>query len=85
MTNARWMRHFVANHPAYKHDSIVTDEITYDLLWTMKKIANDENPCPEVLQRRSSKTTLDITAMIEKEKNELELKRSLAEHKEQSS
>ncbi|CAF2579027.1 unnamed protein product [Rotaria sp. Silwood2] len=80
MTNATWMRHFVANHPAYKHDSVVTDEIAYDLLWKMKKIANDEDDCPEVVRRKLSKTTLDITAAVEKEKNELEIKQSLIHH-----
>ncbi|CAF2137942.1 unnamed protein product [Rotaria magnacalcarata] len=77
MTNAAWMRYFVTNHPAYKHDSVVNDEITYDLLWKMKKISIDEEECPKVLPRMSSKTTLDISAAVEKENNELEVKRSL--------
>jgi glutamate--cysteine ligase catalytic subunit len=71
------MRHFVRNHPAYKHDSIVTDEIAYDLLWKMKKIANDEDHCPEVLPRMLSKTTLDVSAAVEKDNSQLEVKRSL--------
>ena len=82
MTNATWMRHFVGNHPAYKHDSVVTDEIAYDLLWKMKKIANDEDHCPEVLPRMLSKTTLDVSAAVEKDNSELEVKRSLM-HKNQ--
>lgn len=77
MTNATWMRHFVANHPSYKHDSVVTDEINYDLLWKMKKIANDEEHCPEVLSRMLSKTTLDVSAAIEKDNSESKVKRSL--------
>jgi glutamate--cysteine ligase catalytic subunit len=77
MTNATWMRHVVTNHPAYKHDSVVSDEIAYDLLWTMKKISTGEVECPRVLPRMSSKTTLDISAAVEKENNELEVKRSL--------
>ncbi|CAF4941712.1 unnamed protein product, partial [Rotaria socialis] len=67
MTNAAWMRYFVTNHPAYKHDSVVNDEITYDLLWKMKRISIDEEECPKVLPRMSSKTTLDISAAVEKE------------------
>ena len=31
VSNAAWIRNFVQTHPAYKHDSIVTDEINYDL------------------------------------------------------
>jgi glutamate--cysteine ligase catalytic subunit len=77
MTNATWMRHFVKNHPAYKHDSVVTDEIAYDLLWQMKKITNDEDHCPEVLPRMLSKTTLDVSIAVEKDNSQLEVKRSL--------
>jgi len=77
MTNATWMRHFVGNHPAYKHDSVVTDEIAYDHLWKMKQITNDEDHCPEVLPTMLSKTTLDVSAAVEKANSELEVKRSL--------
>ena len=86
MTNASWMRHFVANHPLYKHDSVVTDEIAYDLLWKMNKIANDEDHCPEVLPRILSKTTLDVSVAVEKANNELEVKRTLMHqnHQERS-
>lgn len=77
MTNATWMRHFVAHHPLYKHDSVVSDEIAYDLLWKMTKIANGEEHCPEVLPRMASKTTLDISVAIQNNYQELETKRSL--------
>jgi hypothetical protein len=77
MTNAAWMRYFVTNHPSYKHDSVVNDEIAYDLLWKMTKISTGEDECPKVLPHMSSKTTLDISAAVEKENNELEVKRSL--------
>jgi len=71
------MRYIVTNHPAYKHDSVVTDEIAYDLLWEMKKISTGEEECARVLPHMSSKTTLDISAAVEKENNQLEVKRSL--------
>lgn len=77
MTNATWMRHFVMNHPLYKYDSVVSDEIAYDLLWKMTKISIGEEHCPEVLPQTTSKTTLDISAAVEKENSELEVKRSL--------
>jgi glutamate--cysteine ligase catalytic subunit len=77
MTNATWMRHFVANHPAYKHDSVVTDEIAYDLLWKMKQITYNEDHCPEVLPKMLSRTTLDLSAAVEKANSDLEVKRSL--------
>lgn len=31
-TPATWIRNFVRSHPAYKFDSVVNDEINYDLL-----------------------------------------------------
>ena len=31
-TPATWIRNFVRSHPAYKSDSVVNEEITYDLL-----------------------------------------------------
>jgi glutamate--cysteine ligase catalytic subunit len=31
-TNARWIRDFVMKHPSYKKDSVVSEEINYDLL-----------------------------------------------------
>jgi len=83
MTNAIWMRHFISNHPSYKHDSVVTDEIAYDLLWKMKKITNDEEHCPEVLPRMLSKTTLDVSKAVENDNSQLEVKRSLMQQNHQ--
>jgi glutamate--cysteine ligase catalytic subunit len=37
MTNASFIRNFIHNHPAYKQDSIVNEEINYDLLWYINK------------------------------------------------
>ena len=31
-TTATWMRNFIRSHPAYKKDSVVSQEINYDLL-----------------------------------------------------
>jgi glutamate--cysteine ligase catalytic subunit len=41
-----WMRQFVANHPSYKHDSVVTDEIQYDLMWLIQQMANGAASIP---------------------------------------
>jgi len=32
LTAATWIRNFVQTHPDYKHDSVVSQEINYDLL-----------------------------------------------------
>uniref|UniRef100_A0AAX7V290 Glutamate--cysteine ligase n=1 Tax=Astatotilapia calliptera TaxID=8154 RepID=A0AAX7V290_ASTCA len=49
MTMAKWMREFVAKHPDYKQDSIITDKINYDLLRKCDRIAKGEEQCPELI------------------------------------
>lgn len=49
MTPAAYIRSFVTQHPAYKHDSIVNEEINYDLLWRVHLISKGEVDCPELL------------------------------------
>lgn len=48
MTTAQWMRHFVQNHPEYKHDSAVSDSIAYDLLLRCDKIEKGEVTCHQL-------------------------------------
>ncbi|EEB05961.1 glutamate-cysteine ligase Gcs1 [Schizosaccharomyces japonicus yFS275] len=40
MTAATWIRRFFMNHPEYKHDSVVTQKMTYDLV---KKVLDLES------------------------------------------
>ncbi|XP_045150761.1 glutamate--cysteine ligase catalytic subunit isoform X3 [Echinops telfairi] len=49
MTVARWMREFVANHPDYKQDSLITDEMNYSLMMKCNQIATELCECPELL------------------------------------
>lgn len=56
MTVARWMREFIANHPDYKQDSIITDEINYSLVLKCNQIANELCECPELLGSGFRKT-----------------------------
>lgn len=39
LTGAAWMRKFVMSHPSYKHDSIVPQDIIYDMLDRLVKVA----------------------------------------------
>ena len=55
VTPATWMRNFVRNHPAYKGDSIVTDEIAYDLMCACRDIGEGKLHVPELL----GKVTID--------------------------
>ncbi|GAA6014286.1 hypothetical protein JCM8202_005224 [Rhodotorula sphaerocarpa] len=49
ITLATYMRRFVHAHPAYKHDSAVTQEINYDLIKALDEIERGERPAPELL------------------------------------
>ena len=40
MTVAKWMREFIAKHPDYKQDSVITDQMNYSLLLKCNQIAN---------------------------------------------
>jgi glutamate--cysteine ligase catalytic subunit len=51
LTPASYIRKFVANHPAYKHDSIVNNEVNYDLLWNVHLISNQQIECPELIYK----------------------------------
>jgi glutamate--cysteine ligase catalytic subunit len=47
-TSAAWMRDFVVNHKLYACDSIVSEEIAYDLMWELWQISNGLFECPEL-------------------------------------
>lgn len=55
-TAAHWIRDFVFNHPDYKHDSVVTERINYDLLMAMDEIQQGKRECPPLLDHPRSKT-----------------------------
>ncbi len=42
-TGARYIRDFVTAHPDYKHDSIISNEISYDLMSEIVEMGQDEN------------------------------------------
>lgn len=41
-TAATWIRNFIRSHPAYKHDSVVNDEINYDLVKAVEKMSTKD-------------------------------------------
>ena len=49
LTPATWMRNFVRTHSAYKFDSVVSDEIAYDLMVACKEIGEGKRHVPELL------------------------------------
>ncbi|CAN8067831.1 unnamed protein product [Agarophyton chilense] len=48
-TNASFIRKFIREHPAYESDSVVSREINYDLMQTLKGITSGEIAAPELL------------------------------------
>ncbi|XP_041043314.1 glutamate--cysteine ligase catalytic subunit isoform X2 [Carcharodon carcharias] len=49
MTAACWLRKFVADHPNYKQDGIVTEKINYDLIMKCDQIAKGLHDCPKLI------------------------------------
>jgi glutamate--cysteine ligase catalytic subunit len=49
ITPATWMRNFVRTHPSYKNDSVVTDDIAYDLTKACRDIGEGQLHIPELL------------------------------------
>ena len=54
---ATWMRKFIRSHPLYKFDSIVSEEIMYDLACEADKISKGEIGCPELFASPETKTS----------------------------
>jgi len=53
LTTAAWMRRFVMQHPEYKHDSVVTHRINYDLVRACSDISEGRCEAPDLLPPRS--------------------------------
>jgi glutamate--cysteine ligase catalytic subunit len=49
LTPATWMRNYVRSHPSYRGDSVVTDEIAYDLMVACRDIGEGRLHIPELL------------------------------------
>jgi len=56
MTTAHWIREFVTKHPTYKQDSVVSEDINYDLIKTCAGITYGEIDCPELLMSHKTRT-----------------------------
>merc|ERR1711981_275888 len=51
-TNAKWIREFVRNHPEYKQDSVVSEEINYDLLKKLDDICEGRDIKHKMFNKR---------------------------------
>lgn len=57
LTNASWVRQFVISHPLYKQDSVVSEEIQYDLVQKIKQFENGEETCPHIVHPKMETAT----------------------------
>ncbi|RDD36149.1 Glutamate--cysteine ligase catalytic subunit [Trichoplax sp. H2] len=55
-TTAKWMRDFVASHPDYKKDSVVSEKINYDLLYACNEIVQGKRQESDFIDNMESKT-----------------------------
>ncbi|XP_063713193.1 glutamate--cysteine ligase catalytic subunit-like [Symsagittifera roscoffensis] len=60
-TWASWMRQFVQSHPLYKQDSVVTPEMTYDLMWRYNQIITGEIEDQSVLFKLKNSSQLEVS------------------------
>jgi glutamate--cysteine ligase catalytic subunit len=49
VTPADWIRNFITSHPAYKNDSVVSEEINYDLAKAIDEIERGVRSAPDLL------------------------------------
>lgn len=42
-TAAKWIRDYVENHPSYRHDSVIPEDLNYDLLKVLLEIGEDKD------------------------------------------
>jgi len=47
MTAAKWLRDFATSHPDYKQDSVISEQINYDLLDRIGRLQKE--PCEKLL------------------------------------
>jgi len=57
-TTAGWLREFVLGHPAYCGDSVVSDEICYDLMVRCAALANGSLAAPDLVPAPASHSLL---------------------------
>lgn len=49
MTTAQWIRRFVREHPQYKFDSVVSQEINYDLVKAVDEVERGVRKADDLL------------------------------------
>ena len=73
MTTAKWVRTYIRSHPAYKFDSVVSEEITYDLMKKCTRISEGEEPCAELFADPNTKTCTQVPESCKRMLEEVEM------------
>ena len=61
LTWASWMRKFVQDHPEYKQDSVVTEKMTYDLMWRYTRIVTGQLEDDSILFKLKNSSQSDVS------------------------
>ena len=70
---ATWMRQFVRKHPKYNFDSMISDEIAYDLAVASDDISRGKIGCPELFAVPDTKTSALVPEKCHKMEREMEM------------
>ena len=49
MTTASWMRKFITESPLYERNSVVSEELNYELIMAIHQIQMGQIKCPQLL------------------------------------
>merc|ERR1719223_204691 len=69
-TPATWMRNFVRNHPSYEGDSVVSDDIAFDLMVACKEIGEGTLYEPDLLDGIKTAGAYDVKLEGRKAQND---------------
>ncbi|OQV17458.1 Glutamate--cysteine ligase catalytic subunit [Hypsibius exemplaris] len=69
-TTATWLRNFVEKHPEYKHDSVVSEKINYDLMKACQAIANGEVHDSNLLIKRMKPASISEDGEVSDEEED---------------
>lgn len=75
---ARWIRDFIASHPDYAHDSVVSDTINYDLVSACAGITNGTRDEPTLVFSHKTRSAPTLPSALQR--NEQHLKDMMAKH-----
>lgn len=68
LTTAAWLRKYVSLHPLYKHDSVISQELCYDIVEICDRIGSGDIEAPQLLGETSKATpkhgAVDDDAML---------------------